>query len=404
MGGSLKKYSGTILPLFAFLTIGVGGELMSQERSSRRADGKINRRAIQGPGDRVPVSREGLDLSVVTSIAYDDNIFQNAEDEISSIVVQLEPSISWTVGKKDETWVSIAYEGSAVAYLSQSDDNRIDHRIEVEGAVKRDKVSLAYTARWARLGNPSADIGGTSDRNEWDGRIAAIYRPKGKLSYEIFAEFSADDQIDPAFFDFFESSAGIAARYHYSPKTEVEVAYRLGQVDVDGSGEQTFHQFGGEFFWQPRSKLTISLEGGLEYRDYVSGSGLDPYLSARITWNPRKKTSFFFEAYRREDASATFEGENIDVTGFRLGASQVLRGGWTAGVEVGRETLDYFGVTGLPETGREDTIIFFRPTLRYSISEDAALTFLYQWSQNDSNDPAFGFDNNQFGVSVNYRF
>ena len=92
------------------------------------------------------------------------------------------------------------------------------------------------------------------------------------------------------------------------------------------------------------------------------------------------------------------------MTGVRAGVSQALRGGWTVGLEAGREIADYFGVTGLPETGRRDAIVFVRPTLRYTVSEDAALAFLYQWSRNNSNDPAFGFDNHQFGVSMNYRF
>ena len=112
----------------------------------------------------------------------------------------------------------------------------------------------------------------------------------------------------------------------------------------------------------------------------------------------------FLEAYRREESSGAVEGENFDLTGFRAGVNQQLRGGWSAGLEIGRETADYFGVTGFPDSGREDTISFIRPSLRYSFGGDSELVVLYQLSDNDSTDPDFGFDNQQFGVTMNYHF
>lgn len=383
--------------------LGAGG-LCAQGDNLRRVDGKLDRRAVVGPGDRGQVSREGLDLSVVASMAYDDNIFQTSQNKVSSLVSQVEPSVGWTAGRRDNTWMRIAYEGAAVVFLADSEGNRMDHRFGIEGAVKLDSAALAYSARWAKLGSPAADVGGVAERYEWGGRIAAIYRPKGKLAYEVAVERSVVDQVEPAFFDFFQSSASIAARYRYSPKTEMEVAYRYGQVDVDGAGRQIFQRIGGQLLWRPRSKVSVAVEGGLEFRDYEVGSGVEPYLSARVDWTPRAKTTLYLEAYRREEASAAEEGENFDVTGIRVGVNQELRDGWSAGLEFGRQNSDYFGINGQPESGREDFISFFRPSVRYVLSEDAQLVFLYQWSKNDSNDPTFSFDNNQFGVSMNYRF
>lgn len=390
--------------LLGFISVGAVGSLWAQGDSLQRVDGKLDRRAVAGPGARGQVSREGLDLSVVASIAYDDNIFQTSQNKTASLVTQVEPAIGWTAGKRDNTWVRVAYEGAAVVFVAEENGNRIDHRFGVEGAVRLDSTTLAYSARWAKLGSPAADVGGVTDRYEWGGRIAAVYRPKGKISYEIAAERTVVDQVEPAFFDFFQSSASIAARYRYSPKTEMEVAYRYGQADVDGAGSQTFQRFGGGLLWRPRSKLSLAVEGGVEFRNYEVGSGVEPYLSARVNWTPRAKTAFYAEAYRREEASAAEEGENFDVTGIRVGVNQELRDGWSAGLEYGRQTSDYFGITGQPESGREDVISFFRPSVRYAFSEDTQLAFLYQWSKNDSNDPEFSFDNNQFGVSVNHRF
>ena len=375
-----------------------------QSRLDQRLDSKLDRRAVESQGLRKASSKEGLDISLVSSLAYDNNIFLDSDNERGSLVVQLEPSVGWTRGSKDGTWVRLAYGAAAVVYLSQTEDSRIDHRVSVEGGVKGKSVALAYSAGWARLGSPSADIGGESDRNEYEGRAGVTYTPKGKMSYEFFVEHSAVDQVESGFFDFFQSSAGIAARYRHSRKTEVEASYQFGQVEVDGSGTQTFHRVGLQALWSPRSKITFSAEGGIEYRNYEVGSGVSPYLAARVDWRPRTKTAFYLEAYQREEASAALEGENFDLVGVRAGVNQQLRDGWSAGFELGVESADYFGIAGLPESGRRDTITFVRPSLRYSFGEDSEIVVLYQWSQNDSTDSQFGYDNQQLGVSMNYRF
>ena len=379
-------------------------ESAGQARNERRLDSKLDRRAVEVKGERAASTKEGIDFSLVTSLAYDNNIFQSANDQVRSVVARVEPSIGWTAGERDKAWIRLAYEGAAVIYFSESEDNRVDNRVIVEGEIKEKSVALAYSGRWARLGSPSADIGGATDRDEWGVGLGVTYSPKGKLSYRVSADASVVSQDDATFFGSEEYSGSLAALYRHSSKTELELSYSLGRIEVGGSGTQSFHRVGVQALWRPRSKVTVSLEGGVEYRDYESGSGIDPYLTARIDWIPRTKTAFYLEAYRREESSGAVEGENFDLTGFRAGVNQQFRRGWSAGFEVGRETASYFGVTGLPESGREDLIAFIRANLSYSLNEDSEFAVLYQWSDNDSTDPDFGFDNQQFGVSMNYHF
>lgn len=399
-----KIFRARVRNLGPVLFVGTVAFASAQIRTDQRTDTKLDRRAIESKGSRAPSSKEGLDISLVTSLAYDDNIFQSADDKTSSLVAQVEPSIGWTAGERDKAWIRLAYEGAAILFLSSTEDSRIDSRVLVEGEIKGKSVALAYSARWARLGSPSADIGGTSDRHEWGARAGVTYSPKGKLAYEIFAERTVVEQIEPSFFDFYQSSGGIAAQYRYSSKIQVELGYRFGNVDVDGAGTQTFQRVGVQALWRPRSKVSVSLEGGVEYRNYEVGSGIEPFLAARVDWTPRAKTALYLEAYRREEASAALEGENFNITGIRAGINQRLINGWSAGFEVGRETANYFGIAGLPESGRNDTLMFVRPSLRYAFGEESELVFLYQWSQNDSSDPEFGYDNHQLGVSMSYRF
>ncbi len=398
---SIKVFA-IFLPVF--LIFGESSSLWAQFRTEDRLNTKLDRRSLSSGGGRGESTKEGLDVSLVTSLAYDDNIFQSPDDEISSAVAQIEPSIGWTYGERDKNWVRLAYEGAAIIYFSRSEDNRIDNRVTAEGELRRKSLALAYSARWARLGSPSADIGGASDRNEYGGEATLTYSPRGKVSYSVLAERSVVDQVEPTFFDFFQTSGGAAVSYRYSSKTELELAYRLGRVEVEGSDVQTFQRLGLQALWRPRPKISISVEGGVEFRDYESGSEVEPFLSARVDWTPRTKTAFYFEAFRRVEASGAVVGENFNLTGFRAGVTQQFKDGWSANFEVGRETADYFSITDAPSSGREDIIAFIRPSIRYAFSDNAEVILLYQWSENDSTDPEFGFDNQQIGLSFNYRF
>lgn len=390
-------------PVVLFLAGGIASSF-AQLRTDNRLDQKFNSRSFSVGGERGVSTKEGLDISFVTSLAYDSNILQTTDDEVSSLVGQFEPTIGWTAGERDKNWIRLAYEGTGILFFNSTEDNRIDNRLIAEGGFKGKNLALAYSGRWARLGSPSADLGGESDRDEWGVSATVTYSPGGKLSYEAFGERSAVDQLASSGFDFFQSSGGVSARYRYSSKTEVELAYRLGQVEVDGSGTQIFQQVGLRAEWSPRSKINVSIEAGVDIRDYEVGNGVEPYLSARVDWRPRAKTALFLEAYRRVEASAGVVGENLNLTGVRFGVNQRLQGRWSAGLELGWENSDYFGIAGFAESGREDNILFVRPSLRYSLGDSSELVFLYQWSQNDSTEADFGFEGHRLGASLNYFF
>lgn len=378
--------------------------LEGQIRNDARFEQKLDSRALASKGDRAPATREGLDISLVSTLAYDSNIFIEAEDETGSLVAQVEPTIGWTGGERDKTWVRLAYEGAAVVYFSETEESRFDNRVRVEGGVRGKQLALAYSARWARVGSPTPDVGGQITRQEWGGEASVSYNPKGKLSYRVFGERSAVELDDPDLIDLFQVSGGIAAEYDYSSKTQLELSYRLGQVDIDQSGTQNFHRVLLQGLWTPREKIRVSVQAGAEYRDYEVGSELDPYFVARVDWTPRAKTGLYLEAYRREESSAALEGESFELTGLRAGVTQRFRDGWSGAFELGGEHSDYFGITGLPESGREDNLFFVRPSVTYSLAEDSEIAFVYQWTRSSSNEAEFGFTNHQLGVSLNHRF
>jgi hypothetical protein len=384
------------------LAVGQGIGFLEEPRVGGKYERRLDREIRE---ERQEASREGFSVSVIASLAYDDNIFQTAKDAKEDFVAQVSPRVAYTKGQRTgRAWVSLAYEGTAVAYLGDRGENRVDHLVTAEASLRKKALVFAYSGSWAKLGTPSADVGGATKRTEWRNRASLGWEPRSRTSAELFAEWSRVDQEESSLFDIKERMAGVAVRYRYSPKTLMELAWRMGEVDVEGADTQDVQRFTGQVRWQPRPKIGLNVEVGGEYRDYGTRTDWSPVFAARLNWSPRGGTDLYLEGYRREEASAYSGGENYTVKGVKAGVSQRLRGAWTGGLEAGHETSDYFDVTGTGSADRKDRITFIRPSLEYRFQEGYELKFFYQWAENDSSEPDFGYTNQEMGVTMNYTF
>lgn len=404
----------TNLSLKAVMLFGCGGALCL-EASTRettlltdaRVSGKFDQRlSDQIRGDRDSGSEEGLEISLLGSILYDDNIFRTAKNEEEDLVTSIVPRVSYTAGQKEgRAWVRASYLGDIVLYLENSDDSRVDHRVELEGVIRKRLLKFAYAGSWAKLGDPDPDTGGSPDRMEWSNRVVIGVEPKGKTSGEFFLERNVLDQDAEFLNDVEETAAGINVFYRYSPKTQLGGSYSYGEVKIDGAPSQEVHRLVGSVFWQPRRQLSVSLEGGAEYRDFGTGvTDWEPVMAGRIAWAPRSGTEVYLTGYRRQEASSFFDGQNFTVAGGVLGLSQRIHRNWSGRLEVGWEQSDYFATEQGVDADRKDDSFFVRPTISYLSPAGHVLQIFYQWSDSDSSDSEFGYSNQEVGISLETNF
>ena len=384
----------------------VGEELDLRSLSNARVSEKYDQRlGEQLRGRRLTPSQEGVGISVFASLAYDDNIFRESEDEKEDLVAVVAPEIRYTKGQEQgRAWVSLAYRPTAVIYFEESDESRIDQYLSASASVRHKVLRLAYDGSWARLGYPDPDVGGNPERDEWDQRVTVGWDRGGKTAVEAFADWRLEDQDQSDLNDVETISGGLSLIYRHSPKTELGLTYQVGEVDVDNSPTQDFQRITGGIDWRPRPNITAAVEAGAEYRDFgPGGDDWEPVFAGRIQWTPCEGLDLYLTGYRREEASAFFNGQNFTVLGFAGGLRQRLHGGWSLGLEGGWEESDYFSTTG-GGADRDDTAVFIRPSVMYDLSNGMRLQFYYQWSDNDSSDPDFDYENNESGVNILYIF
>lgn len=355
---------------------------------------------------QAPLTEEGWDLGLALEVAYDDNIFLSANLPQSDLVVRITPRISYVFGRPDDQgcYVRLLYRPSGVIYFDNSDESRIDHDFGLEAGIvgKRNDIGLSGLVR--RLGDATPDTGTATERTEYQGEVRYTWRPREKVRLEAAAGVEGEDYDDAGFADSERTYGELAVRYAYSPKTEIGAAWRFGRERIDRSGTQDVNRATARMIWRPRQKWSIDVEAGFEHRDYTTGSDTYPVLEARVDWQMREGTAFYLGGYRREESSAFFSGQNIEITGVNAGVSQRFGSRWTGRLEAGYENAKYKRVAGVGPARRKDRIFYVEPSLEYQLNDQFRFGVFYRYAKNDSNGPTFGYEQNQVGIDMNYDF
>lgn len=351
--------------------------------------------------------RGGLELSAVISTAYDSNIFLSETDPVPDTVIRIGPVISYTQGDAKEGeggFIKFAYQPTGVIYVENSSESRVDQTAVMTAGWRGKVTSVTYTGVARSLADATADTGGQTDRVEFDNEVMAAWIPREKITVVLAAGYGEVNYSDPTLFDSTETYARLGIRYTYSPKTEVGMAYQVGRLLVDGGSNQTLQQVTAGIAWQPREKIRIAIQSGVEFRNAQDGADVNPVLESRIDWTPRQGTSLYLTGYQRQEASAYYAGQDYNVLGATAGISQRLGGNWTAHLEGGREKVSYSRVSGFGNSGRKDAIWFVRPAIQYKFTDALDVSVFYRASDDSSTAKGFGYSQRLTGIELTYKF
>lgn len=368
---------------------------------------------VESGGDVIPAipqsaeRRGGLELGAVISAAYSNNIYLSSSDPTADLVVRIGPSVAYTHGDSKEGeggFIQVAYRPTGVIYADNHSDSRVDQSLAVAAGWRGKASELTYTGSGQMLGNATPDTGSQTDRVELANEIRGAWMAREKVSAEVAVGGSQTVYDSPDLVDSGLIYGEIAARYAYSPKTEIGMAYRAGRLEIERADSQTIQQVTGSIDWKPREKIHVKLEAGVGFRNSGDDTNATPVLNGRIDWTPREGTELFLTAYQREEVSALNEGQIYEVKGFTAGIARRLGGDWTARLEGGYESASYEPVKSTGAASRKDRIWFVRPTLNYRFSDEFDMSLFFQASEDDSTDDDFRYDEAMTGVELNYKF
>lgn len=402
-----KPYPPRMVVRLALCMMAPAATVLAQEYATV-VDDRVVADVVQPAPVEAPAKySSGWDLGAVIAMAYDDNIFLSSSKPESDVIYRVAPTAAYTKGDDKEGeggFVKAGYRPTGVIYTENGSENRIDHQAIASAGWRGKLTRVTYTGAFQKLGDATADAGRPADRFLFENEVRLAWIPREKVTLEFAVGNNGTNYKDAVFYDSTKNYAEVAARYTYSPKTELGLIYQIGRFKVDGAGPQHTQQFKGDIVWQPREKILVKLEAGAEHRKSDNGTEVNPVMDGRLAWKPREGTELFVTGYMREEASAFFAGQNYSVRGATAGVSQRIRGNWTATLEGGYEKNSYEQVSGSGVSGRNDRIWFIRPALGYKFSKASDISLFYRASDDSSSDPAFGYEQQMIGFELNHKF
>jgi hypothetical protein len=350
--------------------------------------------------------------------AYDDNIFLSRRAKEEDFIFTLSPSIGIQFGDPNyaRNSLSLIYTPSFVFFTDPSDQDAVEHEVELRFARQTDRWKLEGNARFLSLSggnNPGRDVSGAPiteavgervDRQVYSAGLKYNFIVSDKTSFEIglagnYTDYSSSgftdtlDLIDQNFIDFLVTG-----------KTSVGLGFGVGYAKSEGGPDQVYEQVNGRVQFRPTSKLRLAAQAGVEFRQIEGGDNqTNGVFGLSATFTPTDRSTITLDAYRHVLPSAAFAETNYTVTGVAITLSQQIRF-FTFTLSTGYESSEYESIGRDLSFSRTDNYFFVRPSVQWTFRQWATVELFYQYRNNDSELPQFEFANNQIGLKVGISF
>jgi hypothetical protein len=424
------------LALAASLFLGTPNLLLLNARGQNAEPGPISSEPplpageISRPSRDVQVETNGnpvnenfrrfrYNLGVTVREVYDDNINISSFQRISDTYTVIEPAIHLGFGDSAGgfNYLTFDYIASVYFFAEQTERNGVEHLIHLAAQHDFGHLVLGISQDVRILDGTSLDnLSNTTgvQANTDVGRATRVntYTTTVNASYDLTGKLFLSGQLGYAISDYETlissqvASGNIYINYVYSPKLVIGLGATGGVNSSDGStSDETFEQMNVRAIYILSGKISLSLSGGLEFRQFGGGGdSVSPVYEIAGSYRPFENTTVTIAGSRHTNSSATLAGQDYSETSISLTFSQRLFGRVTCSLGVGYTNSDYLSATTGASTARSDNYFYIEPSVDLDITRYWSIGVYYLYRQDSSTLAFFSFYDNQFGVRTSLTF
>lgn len=351
---------------------------------------------------------------------YDDNITLAPEGQgrkiLRDLVWSLSPGVTAAVGDfhagKQGNYLSLDYTPTVTLYTTHNDFNALDHNVQFDGGWHGSKLTLGLGQSYLTGSGGFVETGGQVEREVYNTGLTANYQFSDKTSFDLngrqsISSYQPRNNTGGTNLESRnEWSVEALGTYKFSEKVKLGAGVVAGWRDIRNSPNETYQQLLARGSYLVTEKIDVSLAMGAQWSQFQGGLNEGPKFVFDLggTWQPRERTTLSLDVFRREQSSVAFSAQSYTVTGFRAGVRETIGQKWVAGLAGGFEHSAYFETTSGDPTSHDNDYWFVGPTLDYNFSDQWTVGLFYQYRRKDSDNPSFGFANNQAGLRTTFRF
>jgi hypothetical protein len=352
--------------------------------------------------------------SLLYSLIYGNGIEAEPGQQGKTFINTFSPGLTFDLGSH---WVVI-YSPSYTVYSNPDFRNTLSESALLSGNITYGDWAFRLSQSYAYSDSPLIETGTQTTQEAYSTALGATYQMSGELSLQLLA--NQDFRFAPQFDNIEQWTGSIWLNAQVLPQVGTGLGFTGGYDDLSVGSSMPFETVQGRITFNPGTKLSLALSGGVEDTQFVHPSApslLNPTFSASLFYQPLPKTTASLSASRT--VTPAFYGNTIEVVtsisaSLRQELSKKIFFSLSAGYMT--EPLTSVEPAPLPEfffgppPARALTVVENNSyttvgvSLYYAVISHGSLSIFYSASDNSSGQANFKYSSTQVGLSASYRY
>ena len=332
---------------------------------------------------------------------YADGILVNAGQSVHTIIQNISPGALLEIGRH---W-TLDYAPDFSFYSSDRFSDTFGQAVKLTGGTIYNDWALGLVAGYTETDLPSAVTASQTRQDSTSAAFTGSYTINSKLSLDLSLNqnYVAADK----FSSYDEWSTLDWLNYQFWPRLNAALGVGVGYDNMRTPPDMTFEQAQGRINWRVTDRIGFQLHGGVETRQFLSGSAGDivnPVFDVTVQYRPFEMTHVSLTAQRVVSASYLTTNQVTETTVISAGLNQRMPENFFLDLNGGYEAVKYVSSPNTSGANRRDNYYFLNLQLGRTFLRRGTAAVIYQLSRNDSSFAGYSFTSHQVGFQIGYSF
>ena len=342
-------------------------------------------------------------------LLYGSGIQASATNQQDTVIQEFSPGVSVDLGQH---W-TVDYTPTFRFYANNQFRDSVDHAASVSGGTRLDDWRFGFGQTFSLTTTPLAETAAQTEQESYGTSLSASWA----INHKVSADFGLSQNLN--FVTGLQNSKTWSTldwlNYQYYERLSVGVGLGGGYVNLNtdipggpGSPDQTFEQAQLRVQWRATDKLSLSVNGGLEDRQFMSGGAddsLNPIFGASLQYQPFDHTQISLGASRAVSSSDYFIiSQSTETTTVSLNFNQRLLEQFYLDLGVGYTKTEFVTALGPAAINRSDDNLNFNVRLSRSFLKRGNVSVTYQYGDHQSSLAGFTYQSSQVGFEVGFTY
>ena len=341
------------------------------------------------------------------STSYGNSLGYRAGEQANTWIQQFSPGLLVTLG---DHW-TLDYTPTLRWYSDSRFTDGVDHRVSLQGQTTFGDWNFGLSQGFSMTSTPLIETGAQTDQQTYSTSFRAGRSLGSKLSMDLGLaqnlRFVEGNSANQSLTDTKSWSTMNWLDYLYVQRLSFGLGAGFTYDKVSTGSDMTSEQVQARARWMPANKLSLSLSGGLQIRQFVDSSVSDmvsPIFTLSAAYKLFETTSLFASA-SSSVAPSYYSDAVSEMTGFSAGVNQRILGRLFLSLNGGYTMNDYTGTAGSSQaTASNQETYSCGVSLSLSFLKRASASVYYNKSFNKSDSPGYNYNPQTVGAQVSYRF